>query len=290
MAIMGTKTRRSGLTLIEILVVIAIIAILIALLVPAVQQARAAAARTQCQNNLRQIGLAFHNHHSAHKFFPSGGWDWYTAPSYTSGVPDIGANQQAGWGFQILPYVDATDVWMSGPITAIATPHPVFFCPTRRGPQTVTYPDQYTPPLTNNGDLTHALGDYGGSNWEGTGVVVRYQPSTIADITDGTSNTLMVSEKRLNLANIGQPQPDDNEGYACGWDEDVIRSTALPPAMDYYAAGWDQARRFGSSHNEGVYAVFADGTVRSISYSIDPIVFQNLGNKSDGNSVDLGDL
>jgi hypothetical protein len=138
--------------------------------------------------------------------------------------------------------------------------------------------------------LTHALGDYGGSNWEGTGVVRQYDPCRIADITDGTSNTFLVSEKRLNLANLGQPQPDDNEGYTDGWDEDTIRSTAVPPMRDFNGAGWDRKRRFGSSHGEGVYAVFADGTVRLISYTVDPVVFGNLGNKSDGQSVNLEDL
>ena len=290
MDVLESTRRRGGFTLIELLVVIAIIAVLVALLVPAVQKVRAAAARTQCQNNLRQIGLAFQSHHATHKFFPSGGWDWYTPPSYVGNTPDIGAQQQASWAFQILPYMDSTDTWQAGALKAVGTPNVVFFCPTRRRPQTVTFADQYTPPLTTNGQVTHALGDYGGSNWEGTGVLVRYKPCRIAEITDGTSNTLMVSEKRLNLTNLGQPQPDDNEGYTAGWDEDTIRSTAAAPAMDFSGSGWDQTRRFGSSHAEGVFAVFADGTVRMISYSVDPNVFLNLGHKSDGKIVNLSDF
>jgi prepilin-type N-terminal cleavage/methylation domain-containing protein/prepilin-type processing-associated H-X9-DG protein len=280
---------RAGFTLIELLVVIAIIAVLIGLLLPAVQKVREAGNRMQCSNNLKQISLAFHNHHDGHQFFPTGGWGWWEPPTYAGGQPAVGDRQGAGWGFQILPYVEGDNVWRAGALTAVGATNPVFFCPSRRPPQTVAYPDEYAPPLTG-GTITHALCDYAGSNWEGTGVVRRYFPTRFADITDGTSNTLVAAEKRLNLAALGQSQPDDNEGYTAGWDEDTIRSTAVAPRPDFRGNGWDEERRFGSSHPSGLNAAFGDGSVRFLSFSIDRTRFQLLGHKSDGQAVNSSDF
>src|SRR5262245_28473048 len=105
---------RSGFTLIELLVVIAIIAILMALLVPAVQKVREAASRTESTNNLKQLGIAFHNHHDAKKMLPYNGTDQYTCWNW--GPPWGGSGQQpipqpklvqgCGWAYQILPYIE----------------------------------------------------------------------------------------------------------------------------------------------------------------------------------------
>jgi len=273
--------RRPGFTLIELLVAIAIIAILIGLLLPAVQKVREAAARIQCSNNLKQIALAFHNHHDTLQFFPSGGWTAVAPPTYSNGSPAVGAQQAAGWGLQILPYIEGDNTWKAAPVVAIGTTNKVFFCPSRRPPQTVTYPDNYQPRLTG-GMITHALCDYAASNKDGDGVVQQIYPTRIADITDGTSNTLLVSEKRLNLAFLGQRVSDDNQGYTAGWNYDTVRKTSRSPRPDYRAPFGDGAGLFGSSHPNGVNAVLADGSVRVISFTIGRRTFRLLGNKSDG--------
>jgi prepilin-type processing-associated H-X9-DG protein len=288
--------------LIELLVVIVIISVLIGLLLPAVQKVREAANRARCQNNLKQIGLAFHSHHDAVQYFPTGGWDWSTLPTYRNGAPLVGAEQKAGWAFQILPYVEGDNTWKGGQatndrdrmLTALGSTHNVFFCPTRRSAQTVVLTDDpflnLIPPPKPTG-VTTALCDYAASNWEGTGVVKRYKPNRIADIVDGTSLTLLVAEKRLNLSRLGQIQTDDGLGYAVGWDDNTIRSTDHPPQPDYYGPDTEDGDEvFGSSHPARMNAVFADGSVRTISYEIDPVILNRLGNKSDGQVVEWNDF
>ncbi len=273
-----------GFTLVELLVVISILGVLVALLLPAVQAAREAARRSQCINNLKQIGLAFQNHHAAQQSFPSGGWDWYHPPTYKNDRPVTGPEQRAGWGFQILPYLEAQTIWNAGPEQAIGTPVSLLFCPSRRSPQTVDHQDSYRPSLTG-GQITHALCDYAASNREATGVVRRYKPMNLSNVTDGSSHTLLAADKRLNVAHLGEWQDDDNEGYTVGWNEDTIRRTDRPPAPDHTRDG-DGDKLFGSSHPGIINAALVDGSVRAITVQVDKKAFRLLGDIADGEQVD----
>lgn len=142
----GAVSSSPGFTLVELLVVIAIIGILVALLLPAVQAAREAARRSQCQNHLKQMGLGFLNHESTHKFYPSGGWGY----NYV-GDPDRGAGrgQPGGWVFSLLPYVEEQGVYdiakgipsstgadflkkRKATSPMVETPVTLFNCPSRR--------------------------------------------------------------------------------------------------------------------------------------------------------------
>ncbi|PQO26438.1 DUF1559 domain-containing protein [Blastopirellula marina] len=314
----GRRCRESGFTLVELLVVIAIIGVLIALLLPAVQQAREAARRMQCTNQLKQIGLAWHNHHDTYKTFPTGGYFWSYHITYANGSPAIGKDQGAGWGFQILPFMEQTAVWEGGSATdnlgrsivSMETPISTYFCPSRRqplayGPVTDWYafgPDKLC--LTDKRSFGHAGTDYAAANAEGNGILARPSDNTgcsssspsgpkkghrqdlgMHSISDGTSNTIMVGDKRLNIANLGNYQGDDNEGYTSGWDHDTVRYTNRVPLPDPKTNDGNQ--RFGSSHIGGINAVLADGSVRSITYQIDLATFTYLGNIDDGQPITL---
>jgi prepilin-type N-terminal cleavage/methylation domain-containing protein/prepilin-type processing-associated H-X9-DG protein len=216
------SARRSrGFTLIELLVVIAIIAILIALLLPAVQQAREAARRTQCKNNLHQIGLALHNYIDVHGIFPMASyWDLTPLTNPSAGIDPNVVNSQWGWAVMILPYLDQATVFNQlnpGPILfeqaandparlrTLQTPLAVYICPS--DPESGT--NRLRPFLAKSSggacvgmrlpaNTEFAKSNYMGSNGDKSSDGIFSSGGgrvRIRDILDGTSNTFLVGER-----------------------------------------------------------------------------------------------
>ncbi|MCO6456999.1 MAG: DUF1559 domain-containing protein [Pirellulaceae bacterium] len=350
--------KRAGFTLVELLVVIAIIGILVALLLPAVQAAREAARRMQCQNNLKQLGLAMHNFHDTYGYWPHAGHHWQFHVGFDRNkAPWVDGRQGAGWGAQILQFIEqqtlfdgsspAADLDRNGTISDIEksklifmTPVPAFYCPSRR-PAKAHRPNTdwfayttdgggvYVSISGNTPQYGHSQTDYAAAegrelnsagNCAGShGVIMRsvnptqaaqglpapeyarqaFVPVTMAGISDGTSNTFVLGEKRLRIDGIGNYQTDDNEGYASGWDHDVIRQACWQWAPTMDCVGTDAKRdkrgvpcgygqnRFGSSHPGGFQVIMADGSVKFLYYEMDMETFRRLGNRRDGEPVVL---
>jgi prepilin-type processing-associated H-X9-DG protein len=295
-------------------VVISIIGVLIALLLPAMQSARESGRRVQCANHLKQIGLAFAAHMEATGAFPNGG-DGYASPrAFIHGVPAAYDQQTWSWGYQILPYTDLEALWGNPNDQQVAsTPVSLYFCPSRRPPvalsggswQSQPYPRGMLDYAGNAG--VNTLGDDGGGTYgDGLidGVVVRaglvlQQGAAVASttataisqakISDGMSNTFLVGEKRMNISFVTtQTQPDDNDGYVGGFQDDVVRWGAFPPQPDWqgplatFATLIPGDYQFGSSHPGVVQFVFCDGSVQGIHYSVDPAVFAHASSRNDG--------
>lgn len=310
----------SGFTLIELLVVIAIIAILIALLLPAVQQAREAARRTQCKNHLKQFGLAMHNYHDTHKRFP---------PASVKG--GVGANQDSPYGWtwtmMLLPYVDQAPLYNQigvgqGPnipstnlanandyTTATAgsieklftTTIPMFLCPSASGANVNKHEKML-------GTLMYAM------NNQIATVPNPPKATPIGDITDGTSNTILMGEKAL----MDSPFVSIGASWAgskiCG--PTVLARIHIVAAQNNMNVPFDGTNDTAtncfnentspvnrvtravaaSAHTGGVHFLMCDGSVRFISENIaaDPVtpsgggglyLYQNLYNLSDRQTI-----
>ena len=276
--------RRSGFTLIELLVVIAVIAILVALLVPAVQRVRESASRTSCMNNVKQVSLAVQSYHDYRKKLPPAGRD--SVKTYAKDRADY------SWTYWILPYLEQKAIFDT--VSATSPPIATYYCPTRR--EVRAYHASMVSDYAGNIG-TDIIDDapQAGRN----GVFRRNDLARInlLAIEDGTSNTLMLAERRVNRAIMDViPGPDvhDNEFYFNpGWDGDVLRAGLKAPEPDPTDPALPQTEwhwQYGGSHPGGIVAGFVDGSVRMIRFGVSAEVFRRACVRDDGLPVNHDDF
>jgi prepilin-type N-terminal cleavage/methylation domain-containing protein/prepilin-type processing-associated H-X9-DG protein len=317
--------RRVGFTLVELLVVIAIIGILIALLIPAVMAAREAGRKAQCKNNLKQIGLGMLGFHDIEKQFPEhwGGslfvevnhpdLEWQQNPI------DYGPFYFS-WIGQIFPFIEEPEIELPPPVQV----GPDFWavqnnfegsqrvveimnCPSRRSARLYPIPEYSQLAIRkiasgSRSDYAANWGDLSGRVKRGnvrqywlelyrnpSGILSEQSGERISlrHIRDGTSNTYMVGEKYMDPAHYTDGTDQGDGLPMCHSGADGVHrfgDVKLPPVRDTVGVGNRHA--FGSAHPGSYNTVFCDGSVRSISYSIDPETHGRLANRKDGLPVD----
>jgi prepilin-type N-terminal cleavage/methylation domain-containing protein/prepilin-type processing-associated H-X9-DG protein len=318
---LASRRGRFAFTLIELLVVIAIIAVLIALLLPAVQQAREAARRTQCKNNLKQLGLALHNYADTFGRFP--------ATHFNNSSPGPGwADQEKGTYFcRLLPFIEQAPLFQqidfrklqvdpqkdsSGTKFIRTYVIPVFICPSDGSPDiqqgdraktnyAMSIGDQSLP--SNTGCTGYpgnifGTGPTGHANTESgtdtSGIISRINWSAkFGDITDGLSNTIAMGEIRPNCSDHsvngweyfnGQfvaTTPPINFPINCYGEAQV----AVPEGPCNKPDSWMTSMGFKSRHTGGAQFLLCDGSVQFLSETIDYVMYQRLGDRRDGQSV-----
>lgn len=286
------EASRKGFTLIELLVVIAIISVLMGLLLPAVQKVREAANRSKCMNNLRQIGLALHMYHDAHRVFP---------PGYISRLLPDGTEAGPGWGWlaHCLPFVEEENLYRAidfrvgivDPRHAWAQTRKIglFMCPSDNDVNLIDIRDHDGNVITQAAPSNYiGVFGYGEMELPGDGPFYRNSRTRMADVVDGTSSTLFVGERSRwkladatwvgavpesalwsNVPTAGHPHEHASAAYVLGHagEEGEIHTPNFQPP---------HPGDFHSPHPHGGNFLYGDGSVRFLKDSIDPLIFRAL--------------
>ncbi|MBX6315557.1 MAG: DUF1559 domain-containing protein [Isosphaeraceae bacterium] len=305
-----------GFTLIELLVVIAIIGVLIGLLLPAVQAAREAARRTQCVNNLKQIGVALHNYHDAFSTFPPGYCSFWKPDTGDAGTAEDDLGPGWAWGSLILPQLEQKAVYdainfnltLTYPQNATAQLLRIntYLCPSDSTKPTVPVRDQtnsqtiYTVGCGNYIGV-YGLGEIGTAPGRGDGPFFRNSRITAADVRDGLSQTFAIGERSHNLSYVTWT------GRAVGGY--LFKTSSFEGGTDQFAVdpeesftmilgpiGLEDGPRtpnhprahvedYWSYHPGGVNFLFGDGSVRFVKNTINPVTYRALATRSGGEVV-----